>query len=165
MSGITSDGTNLNFSVTVTNTGAVAGKDVVEIYSNPPYTNGGIEKATANLLDFAKTSELAPGASETIEFSIPVEQLASYDYQTNGCYVLEAGDYVISANDDSHTVADSEVYTVASDSVYNESNKRGSDAVAATNEFDFAEGEITYLSRADGFANYAERPLLPPPMR
>ena len=158
MSGITSDGTNLNFSVTVTNTGAVAGKDVVEIYSNPPYTNGGIEKATANLLDFAKTSELAPGASETIEFSIPVEQLASYDYQTNGCYVLEAGDYVISANDDSHTVADSEVYTVASDSVYNESNKRGSDAVAATNEFDFAEGE---MSRADGFANYAEATAAP----
>ena len=161
MSGITSDGTNLNFSVTVTNTGAVAGKDVVEIYSNPPYTNGGIEKATANLLDFAKTSELAPGASETIEFSIPVEQLASYDYQTNGCYVLEAGDYVISANDDSHTVADSEVYTVASDSVYNESNKRGSDAVAATNEFDFAAGEISYLSRADGFANYAETTAAP----
>ena len=161
MSGITNDGTNLNFTVTVTNTGSVAGKDVVEIYSDPPYTNGGIEKSSANLLDFAKTNELAPGESQTIEFSIPVEDLASYDYQTNGCYVLEAGDYVISANDDSHTVADSEVYTVASDSVYNESNKRGSDAVAATNEFDFAEGEITYLSRADGFANYAEATAAP----
>ena len=161
MSGITNDGTSLNFTVTVTNTGSVAGKDVVEIYSDPPYTNGGIEKSSANLLDFAKTNELAPGESQTIEFSIPVEDLASYDYQTNGCYVLEAGDYVISANDDSHTVADSEVYTVASDSVYNESNKRGSDAVAATNEFDFAEGEITYLSRADGFANYAEATAAP----
>ena len=161
MSGITNDGTSLNFTVTVTNTGSVAGKDVVEIYSDPPYTNGGIEKATANLLDFAKTSELAPGESQTIEFSIPVEDLASYDYQTNGCYVLEAGDYVISANDDSHNVADSQTYTVASDIVYNESNKRGSDAVAATNEFDFAEGEITYLSRADGFANYAEATAAP----
>ena len=161
MSSITSDGTNLNFTVTVTNTGSVAGKDVVEIYSDPPYTNGGIEKSTANLLDFAKTNELAPGESQTIEFSIPVEDLASYDYQTNGCYVLEAGDYVISANDDSHNVADSQTYTVASDIVYNESNKRGSDAVAATNEFDFAEGEITYLSRADGFANYAEATAAP----
>ena len=161
MSGITNDGTSLNFTVTVTNTGSVAGKDVVEIYSNPPYTNGGIEKSSANLLDFAKTSELAPGESQTIEFSIPVEDLASYDYQTNGCYVLEAGDYVISANDDSHNVADSQTYTVASDIVYNESNKRGSDAVAATNEFDFAEGEITYLSRADGFANYAEATAAP----
>ena len=161
MSGITNDGTSLNFTVTVTNTGSVAGKDVVEIYSDPPYTNGGIEKSSANLLDFAKTNELAPGESQTIEFSIPVEDLASYDYQINGCYVLEAGDYVISANDDSHNVADSQTYTVASDIVYTESNKRGSDAVAATNEFDFAEGEITYLSRADGFANYAEATAAP----
>lgn len=161
MSSITSDGTNLNFTVTVTNTGSAAGKDVVEIYSNPPYTNGGIEKASANLLDFAKTDELAPGESQTMEFSIPVEDLASYDYQTNGCYVLEAGDYIISANNDSHNVADSKTYTVASDIVYNESNKRSSDAVAATNEFDFAEGEVTYLSRADGFANYAEATAAP----
>ena len=161
MSSITSDGTNLNFTVTVTNTGSAAGKDVVEIYSNPPYTNGGIEKASANLLDFAKTNELAPGESQTMEFSIPVEDLASYDYQTNGCYVLEAGDYIISANNDSHNVADSKTYTVASDIVYNESNKRSSDAVAATNGFDFAEGEVTYLSRADGFANYAEATAAP----
>ena len=161
MSSITSDGTNLNFTVTVTNTGSAAGKDVVEIYSDPPYTNGGIEKASANLLDFAKTNELAPGESQTMEFSIPVEDLASYDYQTNGCYVLEAGDYIISANNDSHNVADSKTYTVASDIVYNESNKRSSDAVAATNEFDFAEGEVTYLSRADGFANYAEATAAP----
>ncbi len=161
MSGITNDGTSLNFTVTVTNTGSVAGKDVVEIYSDPPYTNGGIEKSTANLLDSEKTNELAPGESQTMEFSIPVEDLASYDYQTNGCYVLEAGDYIISANNDSHNVADSQTYTVASDIVYNESNKRGSDAVAATNEFDFAEGEITYLSRADGFANYAEATAAP----
>ncbi len=161
MSSITSDGINLNFTVTVTNTGSAAGKDVVEIYSNPPYTNGGIEKASANLLGFAKTNELAPGESQTMEFSIPVEDLASYDYQTNGCYVLEAGDYIISANNDSHNVADSKTYTVASDIVYNESNKRSSDAVAATNEFDFAEGEVTYLSRADGFANYAEATAAP----
>ena len=161
MSNITSDGTNLNFTVTVTNTGSVAGKDVVEIYNNPPYTNGGIEKATANLIDFAKTNELAPGESQTIEFSIPVEDLASYDTYGNGCYVLEAGDYVISAKADSHNTLDSKTYTVASDIVYNASNKRDSDAVAATNEFDFAEGEITYLSRADGFANYDEATAVP----
>ena len=161
MSDITNDGSSLKFSVTVTNTGSDAGKDVVEIYNDPPYTNGGIEKASANLLDFAKTSELAPGESETIDFTIPVEDLASYDYKNNGCYVLEAGDYIISTNSDSHNVLDSKTYTVASDIVYNESNKRESDAVAATNQFDFAEGEITYLSRADGFANYAEATAAP----
>ncbi|MCD7761503.1 MAG: glycoside hydrolase family 3 C-terminal domain-containing protein, partial [Clostridiales bacterium] len=93
ISNFSSDGTNITFDVTVTNTGSVAGKDVVEIYFNPPYTNGGIEKATANLLDFEKTEELGAGESQTISFSIPIEQMASYDDTTNGCYVLEAGDY------------------------------------------------------------------------
>ena len=161
MSDITSDGQDLNFTVTVTNTGSVSGKDVVEIYDNPPYTNGGIEKASSNLLDFNKTKELAPGESETISFSIPVENLASYDDQKNGCYVLEAGDYIISAKADSHNVLDSKTYTVASDIVYGTDNKRESDAVAATNEFDFAKGDFTYLSRANGFANYDEATAAP----
>lgn len=161
MSEITSDGQNLNFTVTVTNIGSVAGKDVVEIYSNPPYTNGGIEKSTANLLDFDKTKELVPGESETISFSIPVEDLASYDYQDEGCYVLEQGDYILSINADSHTVLDAETYTVNAEIVYGENNKRDSDAVAAANEFGFAEGDFTYLSRADGFANYAEATAAP----
>ena len=125
MSDITNDGADLKFSVTVTNTGSVAGKDVVEIYSDPPYTNGGIEKASANLLDFAKTPSWLPGESETIDFTIPVEELASYDYQNNGCYVLEAGDYVISTNADSHTASGFQDLHFASDIVYNESNKRG----------------------------------------
>lgn len=155
-----SDGA-ITVSVTVTNNGSVAGKDVVEVYYNPPYANGGIEKASANLIGFAKTSEIAPGASEDVTVTFDVEDMASYDTYGEGCYVLEAGDYIISANNDSHNVADSKTYTVASDIVYNESNKRSSDAVAATNEFDFAEGEVTYLSRADGFANYAEATAAP----
>ncbi len=156
-----SDGV-ITVSATVTNTGSVAGKDVVQVYYNPPYTNGGIEKATANLIGFAKTSELAPGASEDVTVTFNVEDMASYDTYGKGCYVLEAGDYIISINEDSHNVIASKTYTVASDIVYNESNKRDSDEEAATNEFDFAEGaEITYLSRADGFANYAEATAAP----
>lgn len=154
MSEITENAGNLEFSVTVTNTGDVAGKEVVEIYVDPPYTNGGIEKASANLLDFGKTALLEPGASETVSFSIPVEQLASYDDLGAGCYVLEAGDYTISTNSDSHNVIDSKVYTVNDTITYDESNKRESDNVAATNQFDYARGEITYLSRANSFENY-----------
>lgn len=150
-----SDGV-VTVSATVTNTGSVAGKDVVEVYYDPPYTNGGIEKASANLIGFAKTSELAPGASEDVTVTFNMEDMASYDTYGKGCYVLEAGDYVISINKDSHTVIDSETYTVKSDIVYNESNKRESDVEVADNKFDFAEGSITYLSRADGFANLAE---------
>ena len=155
-----SDGT-ITVDVTVTNTGSVSGKDVVEVYYNPPYTNGGIEKASANLIGFAKTSEIAAGASENVQVSFKAEDMASYDAHGKGCYVLEKGDYIISINSDSHNVIDSKTYTVASDIVYNESNPRSSDQTVATNEFDFAEGNVTYLSRADGFANYAEATAAP----
>lgn len=154
MGALSENGGIISFDVTVTNTGSVAGKDVVEVYFNPPYTSGGIEKATANLIDFAKTDVLAPGASQTISFSFPVESMASYDTYGAGCYVLDAGDYVISINSDSHTVIDSAVYTVNSAVTYGENNKRESDQVAAVNQFEYAEGDIVYLSRADGFANY-----------
>lgn len=154
------DGT-ITVNVTVTNTGSASGKEVVEVYYNPPYTNGGIEKASANLIGFAKTSELAPGASENVTVTFKAEDMASYDTYGKGCYVLEKGDYVISINADSHTVLDSKVYNVASDIVYDASNKRESDVEVADNKFDFAEGNVTYLSRADGFANYAEATAAP----
>lgn len=154
------DGT-ITVDVTVTNTGSASGKEVVEVYYNPPYTNGGIEKASVNLIGFAKTSELAPGASENVTVTFKAEDMASYDTYGKGCYVLEKGDYVISINADSHTVLDSKVYNVASDIVYDASNKRESDVEVADNKFDFAEGNVTYLSRADGFANYAEATAAP----
>ena len=154
------DGT-ISFDVTVTNTGAVAGKDVVEVYYNPPYTNGGIEKASANLIAFDKTELLEPGASETVTISFSAEDMASYDEKGAGCYVLEAGDYEISIKSDSHNKIDSRIYTVADTVTYDEDNARSTDAQAAVNHFDYAEGEVTYLSRADGFANYAEATAAP----
>ena len=153
-----SNGT-ITFDVTVTNTGSVAGKDVVEVYYNPPYTDGGIEKASANLIEFGKTELLEPGASQTLSISFPVEQMASYDDMGRGAYVLEAGDYIISINSDSHTVIDSQTYTVSSTVDY--SGGRDSDVTPATNQFDYARGEATYLSRAGKFANYAQATAAP----
>ncbi len=155
MSPVTLNGSNLTFDVTVTNTGATAGKDVVEVYVNPPYINGGIEKASANLVQFAKTSLLAPGANETVHISFPLESLMSYDYEGARCYVLEAGDYIISINSDSHHIIAQETYTIPRTETYGEGNKRASDQIAAVNLFDSVAGvNVTYLSRADGFANY-----------
>ncbi len=161
MGPISNDGTNVSFDVTVTNTGDVAGKDVVEVYYNPPYTNGGIEKSAANLIAFEKTATLEPGASEVVSISFALEDMASYDTYGAGCYVLEAGDYQISINSDSHNKIASDVVTVADTITYDANNKRESDDVAATNQFSFAEGDVTYLSRADGFANYAEATAAP----
>ncbi len=155
------DGTNITLTVKVTNTGDLAGKDVVQVYYNPPYTNGGIEKSVANLVEFAKTSMLEPGASEDVTITFPIEQMASYDYLGHGCYVLEKGDYTISINSDAHHQTDSFTYTVDSDIVYDEGNPRSTDQIAAVNQFDDAAGDVTYLSRADGFANYAEATAAP----
>lgn len=154
MGDITEADGKISFDVTVQNTGDVAGKDVVEVYYNPPYTNGGIEKASANLVAFEKTGLIEAGASETITVSFDVEDMASYDYKEAKGYVLEAGDYEISINDDAHNVIDSQTYTVDETVAYTGDNKRADDQITATNVFDYAEGDVTYLSRADGFANY-----------
>ena len=151
----------ISVDVEVTNTGDVAGKDVVEVYYNPPYTNGGIEKASANLIEFAKTDLLQPGESQTVTVTFSIEDMASYDENNAKAYVLEKGDYVISINSDSHTVLDQKTYTADADVVYEGENKRASDDIAATNVFEDAKGDVTYLSRADHFANYEEATAAP----
>ena len=151
----------ISVDVEVTNTGDVAGKDVVEVYYKPPYTNGGIEKSSANLIEFAKTDLLQPGESQTVTVTFSIEDMASYDENNAKAYVLEKGDYAISINSDSHTVLDQKTYTADKDVVYKGENKRASDDTAATNVFENAKGDITYLSRADHFANYEEATAAP----
>ena len=151
----------ISVDVEVTNTGDVAGKDVVEVYYKPPYTNGGIEKSSANLIEFEKTNLLQPGESQTVTVTFSIEDMASYDENNAKAYVLEKGDYVISINSDSHTVLDQKTYTADADVVYKGENKRASDDTAATNVFEDAKGDVTYLSRADHFANYEEATAAP----
>ena len=158
MGAITETDDKVSFDVTVTNTGDTAGKDVVEVYYNPPYTNGGIEKATANLITFEKTEELQPGDSQTINITFNKEDMASYDSYNAAAYVLEAGDYGISIRENSHNIIDEKIVSIS------ENNARSTDESVATNQFEDAEGEVTYLSRANGFANYAEATAAPQTM-
>lgn len=152
----------VTFDVTVTNTGDTAGKDVVEVYYNPPYTDGGIEKASKNLVAFEKTEKLEPGASETVKIEFDDDDMASYDDKDAKAWVLEKGDYSISIQSDSHHVIDSEKINVADTVTYDsESNTHNGDQTVATNQFDYAAGDVTYLSRANHFANYAEATAAP----
>ena len=152
----------VTFDVTVTNTGDTAGKDVVEVYYNPPYTDGGIEKASKNLVAFEKTEKLEPGASETVKIEFDDDDMASYDNKGAKAWVLEKGDYTISIQSDSHHVIDSEKINVADTITYDsESNTHNDDQTVATNQFDYAAGDVTYLSRANHFANYAEATAAP----
>ena len=148
--------------VTVTNTGQVAGKDIVQIYDNPPYTDGGIEKASANLLSYEKTKVLEPGESQTLTVTWNRDSLASYDSVNAKAYVLEAGDYKISARSNSHDVIDEKTYTVDATQTFNTAdNTHDGDKVVATNQFDDAKGDVTYLSRAGRFVNLAEATAAP----
>lgn len=153
-------GDTISFDVEVTNTGDVAGRDVVEIYFTPPYENGGIEKASVNLIQFEKTEELKPGASAKVSFEIAKEDMASYDSEgikiQDGGYILEAGEYTVSVRSDSHTVADEETFQVEKDIDYSKDG-RESDMETAVNQFqEYARGDFEQLSRKDGFANYEE---------
>ncbi len=117
-----SDTDQFEVSVTVTNTGAVAGKDTVQIYSQSPYTqydiDNGVEKASVALCGFAKTGVIEPGASETVTVYVDKRDLASYDAYGAGTYILDAGTYYLIAATDSHdavnNVLASKGYTVAS---------------------------------------------------
>lgn len=152
---VANDG-KISIDVLVTNTGYVAGKEVVQLYYNPPYRNGGIEKASTNLVGFGKTKLLQPGESETVKITFAVEDMASFDEKIKKAYVLEAGVYEISLQEDSHNILDTRTFPVQEDIVYGDTNKRISDKSVATNRLDDMRGDFTVLSRKDQFANLSE---------
>ena len=98
----------IEVTVTVTNTGDYAGKDVVELYYLPPYIDGGIEKSYISLGDYAKTSLLEPKESQDVTLSLTAYDMASYDcYDMNNSthtgYELDKGDYSLELKSDVHT--------------------------------------------------------------
>ena len=150
----------LVFDVKVTNTGAVAGKDVVQLYYTAPYgveATGNetvIEKAHVVLTDFAKTDVLQPGESQTVQVAVDVKDMASYDNVTDKTYVLDAGTYGLKIAQNAHFgmgANDTEItYTVAEKALCNESVG----GAEVTNVLDdvtdgFAAEGYTQLSRAD----------------
>ena len=100
------DTDSFDVEVDVTNTGDVAGKEVVQVYFQSPYTEydkeNGIEKAAVELCGFDKTEVLEPGASETVKINVPREELACYDSNNAKTYILDAGDYYLTAAKNAH---------------------------------------------------------------
>ena len=139
----------INIEIEVKNTGKVAGKDVAQVYVTAPYENGGVEKSFVELEGFAKTGMLEPGKTEKVTVSFDVEDMAAYDYINQGCYVLEKGTYEIKLMNNAHDVLDSFTYDVEDTIVYDENHARSTDQTAAVNTFDFAAGDVTYVSRSD----------------
>ena len=97
----------VSLDVKVTNTGSVAGKDVVQVYWRAPYTAGGIEKADHVLCAFGKTKMLEPGESDTVTCSFYLQDVADYDYSDangNGFmgYELDEGEYEVAIMKNAH---------------------------------------------------------------
>lgn len=113
------DGTTVTTTVTVTNTGDVAGRDVVELYVQSPYTDydktNGVEKAAVELVQYAKTDLLDPGESQTLTLSFDVDQLKAYDAQTAKTYILDGGTYYVTAATDAHAATNNILAAKGSD--------------------------------------------------
>lgn len=164
------DGTTCTVSVDVTNTGDVAGKDVVEVYAQSPYTDydraNGVEKSAVQLVNYGKTKLLEPGETQTVSVTFDQDMLKAYDANGAKTYILDAGTYYVTAAHDSHDAVNNVLAAkganVAGDasrvSTYVPSNTDvdtttyATDAKSGaeiTNLFDDAKGDVTYLTRAD----------------
>lgn len=132
---VENDGDTVKVTVTVTNTGNVSGKSVVQVYAQTPYgeyeKENKVEKSAIQLLDFGKTKELKPGESETLEIECDKYLLASYDYTNLKGYYLSEGDYYIAIGEDAHDALNNVLaakgadgmFTPDSDSVKGDKNK------------------------------------------
>lgn len=93
-------------SVTVTNSGSVAAREIVQIYAQSPYTDydreNNVEKPSVKLVGFGKTGMLQPGAAANVTVNVERRELASYDAKGTGTYVMAAGDYYLTVAADSH---------------------------------------------------------------
>ncbi len=161
---------SITVKVRVTNTGTVAGKEVVQLYYTAPYTKGGIEKSSVNLAAFAKTPvDVGPGETQELTLSFDVRDMASYDSEgikvAGGGYILEKGEYSIKLMNNSHEIATVGVgsaehtYSVAKDHVYTTDKSTGNPignlftGEDITDPFAIdgsdTEQDITWLTRAD----------------
>ncbi|MCY1723045.1 glycoside hydrolase family 3 C-terminal domain-containing protein [Prolixibacteraceae bacterium Z1-6] len=99
----------ISVSVTVKNTGKVAGREVVQVYVSAP--DGKLEKPEAELTAFGKTALLAPGKSETLTFDIDAMDLASFN-EANSDWLVEAGDYTMKVGASSTDIKSKDSFTV-----------------------------------------------------
>lgn len=150
-----SDNENITVKVKVKNIGDAAGKDVVQVYFSAPYYDGGIEKSAIELAAYKKTKELAPGESEILEISFAVEDMASYDSVNEEAWVLDKGEYKIYVARDVRSFERSFKYYVPEKKVYKTDANSGNEV---KNLFGFAEGDITYFSRANPEETYPQPP-------
>lgn len=147
-----SDGT-IAVDVAVTNTGQVAGKDVVQVYVSVPHTPGGPEKSAIELVGYAKTALLDPGETQELTVEFEVRDLASWSSPAGG-YILDAGSYEIAISTDVHSPVLTHVLELEQQTFTHD----GVTGVELATRFADVEGDLTYLSRADWQGTFPTTP-------
>lgn len=133
----------VTFNVKVTNVGDMAGKSIVQIYGQAPYTEGGVEKSAIQLLNFDKTETLEPGESQTVSVKVDLSYIASYDENydngdgTTGTYILDPGTYYFAVGNGAHDALNNIMAKqgVAADKLVGESNANMAYAKEITEDF------------------------------
>lgn len=149
----TFDADTMTVDVDVENVGDVAGKDVVQLYYSAPYIQGGVEKSAIELAGYAKTKQLEPGETETVTITFATRDMASYDMNDKEAFVLDAGNYEIKLGKNVHDIVDVLGYDVEETIIYDTDDVTGT---AIENQFDYAAGDLTYLSRDDWDGTYPD---------
>lgn len=141
--------TEIQCSVKVENTGDCPGKEVVQIYAKPPYY-GTVEKASVNLVAFWKTDYLESGQSCVHTFTIPLEELASFDETEEKVYILEKGSYEICVMRNAHELLEKRSFELPEKIVFrpDADGKRISDKEPAVARFQDAGTKGKNLTRA-----------------
>lgn len=111
---VTADADKVNVKVTVTNTGDVAGKEVVQVYFSAP--DGTLVKPYQELAAYGKTDELAAGESQTMTISFNTSEMSSYS-EEKAAYIMEAGDYVIRVGNSSRNTTPAAVINLDAEAV------------------------------------------------
>ena len=142
-------------SVTVTNNGEVEGKETVQIYAQSPYTqydkDNKVEKAAVQLIGFEKTEMLKPGASETVKIFVEKRDLAAYDTYGAKTYILDAGDYYLTAATDAHNAVNNILAAKGYTPESTEGRMDAAGAAALTYKHTQAEFDAkTYATSANG---------------
>jgi len=106
--------------ITVTNSGSVAGKEVAELYVSAPGKE--LDKPAEELKGFAKTKLLQPGESQTLTFTITPEDIASFDTPSTS-WIAEGGTYTVKIGASSEDIKQTATFTVAKDVVTEKDNK------------------------------------------
>ena len=147
----------LEFTVEVKNTGAVAGKDVIQIYTHAPYNPGGIEKSWYSLSTFAKTNIIEPGETKDYHLEFTFRDIASWSTD-KGYYVLEKGQYEFSLRENVWDLAvtatenaNERTFDLLEDVNFTTSYQTGKEYenIFADVEWGAGEEPIEYLSRND----------------